>query len=234
MAPSLAPAHSSAQGTANRHARSETTRSAIDTVAKFLSIALAGVLFLWAPSALSDSDATVDSPRAQRTDGADAMAPAWEQALRFVHEAFPDVPQMTTRQLAAMQAHDAPDVVLLDARTPAEFNVSHLPGAVLASNTRMALDALEVNDPERTVVVYCSVGYRSSRLAKQLRARGFENVFNLEGSLFQWANEGRPLYRGDERVYRAHPYDEEWGQLLDKAFWAGENLVVDPTGSNGG
>ena len=81
----------------------------------------------------------------------------------------------------------------------------------MASNTRMALDALEANDPERTVVVYCSVGYRSSRLAEELRARGFENVFNLEGSLFQWANEGRPLYRGEERVDQAHPYDEEWG-----------------------
>ena len=220
MAPSLAPAHSSAEGTADRDARSETTHSRIDTVAKFLSIALAGVLFLWTPWALSDTDATMDSPRAQRTDGADARSPAWEQALRFVREAFPDVPQMTTRQLAAMQAHDAPDVVLLDARTAAEFNVSHLPGAVLASNARMALDALEGNDPERTVVVYCSVGYRSSQLAQELRARGYEKVFNLEGSLFQWANEGQPLYRGDERVYQAHPYDEEWGQLLDKRFWS--------------
>ena len=220
MAPSLALAHSSAEGTASRDPRSGTTRSAIDTVAKFLSIALAGVLFLWTPSALSDTDATMDSPRAQRTDGADARSPAWEQALRFVREAFPDVPQMTTRQLAAMQAHDAPDVVLLDARTAAEFNVSHLPGAVLASNARMALDALEPKDSEHTVVVYCSVGYRSSRLAQELRRQGFENVFNLEGSLFQWANEGRPLYRGKERAYRAHPYDEEWGQLLDKRFWA--------------
>ena len=220
MAPSLAPAHSSAEGTAKRDARSETTHSAIDTVAKFLSIALAGVLFLWTPSALSDSDATMDSPRAQRTDGADARAPAWEQALRFVREAFPDVPQMTTRQLAAMQADGAAtDIVLLDARTAAEFNVSHLPGAVLASNTRMALDALVANDTERTVVVYCSVGYRSSRLAEELRARGFEDVSNLEGSLFQWANEGRPLYRGEQRVYQAHPYDEEWGQLLDPQFW---------------
>ena len=67
---------------------------------------------------------------------------------------------------------------------------------------------------------YCSVGYRSSRLAEELRARGFENVFNLEGSLFQWANEGRPLYRGEERVDQAHPYDEEWGQLLDRRLWA--------------
>lgn len=114
----------------------------------------------------------------------------------------------------------ASDIVLLDARTTDEFNVSHLPGAILASNTTMALDALGVNDPERTVVVYCSVGYRSSRLAAKLRARGFENVFNLQGSLFQWTNEGRPLYRGEERVYHAHPYDEEWGQLLDKRFWA--------------
>ena len=220
MAPSLARAHSNAEGTANRDARYETTRSAINTVAKFLSIALAGVLFLWAPSALSDSDATMDSPRAQRTDGADARAPAWEQALRFIHEAFPDVPQMTTQQLAAMQADGAAtDIVLLDARTAAEFNVSHLPGAVLASNTRIALDALVANDTERTVVVYCSVGYRSSRLAEELRARGFEDVSNLEGSLFQWANEGRPLYRGEQRVYQAHPYDEEWGQLLDPQFW---------------
>ena len=60
-------------------------------------------------------------------------------------------------------------------------------------------------------------------LAEKLRARGIENVFNLEGSLFQWANEGRPLYRGEERVYQAHPYDEEWGQLLDRRFWAVES-----------
>ena len=89
MAPSLAPAHSSAQGTANRHARSETTRSAIDTVAKFLSIALAGVLFLWTPSALSDSDATMDSPRAQRTDGADARAPAGNKPCASSAKRFP-------------------------------------------------------------------------------------------------------------------------------------------------
>ena len=221
MAPSLAPANSSAQGTANRDARAETTRSAIDTVAKFLSIALAGVMFLWTPSALSASDATMDSARVPQTDVADARTPTWERTLRLVRKAFPEVPQMTTRQLAAIQADDAaPYIVLLDARTATEFSVSHLPGAVLASNTRMALDALESTDPERTVIVYCSVGYRSSRLAADLRRRGFKNVFNLEGSLFQWANEGRPLFLGDERVYQAHPYDEQWGQLLDNRFWA--------------
>ena len=219
MAPNQAPAESSSQGAADRDVRSKTTRRATVAVAKVLTIALAGVLFLWTSPALSDSVATMDSSRAPQTDVAERPR-AWERAVRLVREAFPEVPQMTTRQLAAIRANDAvPDILLLDARTADEFNVSHLPGAMLASNTRMALDALEANNPERTVVVYCSVGYRSSRLADELRARGFENVFNLEGSLFQWANEGRPLYRGEERVYEAHPYDEEWGQLLDRRFW---------------
>ena len=221
MAPSLVPAETSAESAADRDALSKTKRPATDAVAKVLTIALAAILFLWTPSALSDSVATIDSSSAPQTNRADVPTGAWERALRLVREAFPEVPQMTTQQLAVMRAQDAAsDIVLLDARSVAEFNVSHLPGAVLASNARMALEALEANAPELTVVVYCSVGYRSSRLAEKLRARGFENVFNLEGSLFQWANEGRPLYRGKERAYRAHPYDEEWGQLLDKRFWS--------------
>lgn len=68
------------------------------------------------------------------------------------------------------------------------------------------------------IVVYCSVGYRSSRLARQLRTRGVKNVFNLEGSLFKWANEGRPVYRGSERVQEVHPFDEDWGELLDESL----------------
>ena len=183
-------------------------------MAKVLSVVLAAILFFWAPAAVSESPAP-------HTDHADTWTGDWERTLRLIREAFPEVPQISTQRLAAMRADDtAPDVVLLDARSAAEFKVGHLPGAVLANNTRMALRALEASDPARTVVVYCSVGYRSSRLAEKLRARGIENVFNLEGSLFRWANEGRPLYRGDERVYEAHPYDKEWGQLLDERFWA--------------
>ena len=182
-------------------------------------IALAAILFVWTPPALSD--VAPQTVQTADTDVADARTLAWERALRLVREAFPQVPRMTTARLAAMRADDRrPDIILLDARTAAEFDVSHLPGAILASNTRMALSVLEANEPDSTIIVYCSVGYRSSQLAANLRRRGFENVFNLEGSLFQWANEGRPLYRGKQRVFEAHRYDDEWGQLLDKRFWA--------------
>lgn len=138
----------------------------------------------------------------------------WEETLRFVRETFPDVPQLSTERLAELLEEGA-EVVLLDARSEKEFETSHLQGAVQANNVRAARQVLSQRGEKPTVVVYCSVGYRSSRLAKQLRARGVENVFNLEGSLFKWANEGRPVYRGSARVRPVHPFDEDWGKLLD-------------------
>ena len=137
----------------------------------------------------------------------------WGETLRLVRETFPDVPQLSTERLAELLVEDA-DVVLLDARSKEEFETSHLQGAVRATSVRTAQKALGEHGEKPTVVVYCSVGYRSSRLAQQLRDHGVEDVFNLEGSLFKWANEGRPVYRGSEQVLPVHPFDEDWGGLL--------------------
>ena len=149
---------------------------------------------------------------------------AWQDTLRLVREDFPEVPQMTTRQLADLLDADPASVVLLDARSTEEHEVGHLQGAVQANGVRAALDVLPglghlQQGPEPTVVVYCSVGYRSSQLAERLRERGLSSVFNLEGSIFRWANEGRPIHRGDVRVYEVHPYDDDWGRLLHPRFW---------------
>jgi 3-mercaptopyruvate sulfurtransferase SseA len=73
------------------------------------------------------------------------------------------------------------------------------------------LNRLDMNQP---IVVYCSVGYRSSRLAERLQKAGCTNVFNLDGSIFQWANEGRLLERDGRPVNEVHPYSQTFGQLL--------------------
>lgn len=66
-----------------------------------------------------------------------------------------------------------------------------------------------------SIVAYCSVGYRSARLVQQLQGAGFTDVQNLEGSLFQWANEDRSLYDHNGKVVRSvHPYNARWGKLL--------------------
>jgi hypothetical protein len=41
------------------------------------------------------------------------------------------------------------------------------------------------------------------------------NVFNLQGSIFQWANEGRPLITNGHAVHVVHPFNERWGVLLN-------------------
>jgi hypothetical protein len=41
-----------------------------------------------------------------------------------------------------------------------------------------------------------------------------QNVMNLEGSIFQWANEGREVVRGDTSVREVHPYGRRWAGLL--------------------
>ena len=58
----------------------------------------------------------------------------------------------------------------------------------------------------------------AAELARRLDELGYKQVRNLEGSLFEWANEGRPLYSGDRRVQKVHPYDSDWGPLLDPSY----------------
>lgn len=70
--------------------------------------------------------------------------------------------------------------------------------------------------------IYCSVGYRSAGVTQRLREAGFTNVSNLQGSIFRWANEGRPVYRDRRRVQAVHPFDARWGQLLTDSLHAYE------------
>lgn len=126
---------------------------------------------------------------------------------------FPEVPSLSTTNLARwLAATNQLPPVLIDARAAGEFEVSHLRGAHHAE-TVAEVRALGVK-PAQPLVVYCSVGYRSSALARQLLRSGFTNVWNLEGSLFAWANEERPVYHRTNRIHRVHPYDAKWGRWL--------------------
>lgn len=145
--------------------------------------------------------------------GADIGTLAGVRAM--VRERFPRVRQLSTSELAAWMADpDRAAPVLLDVRAAAEFDVSHLHGARRVDPGCAAAELVSSLPPGSSVVVYCSVGYRSSRCATRLIEVGFTDVANLDGSIFQWANEGRPVERAGEVVHAVHPYDRAWGRLL--------------------
>ncbi|CAN5587605.1 rhodanese-like domain-containing protein [soil metagenome] len=145
----------------------------------------------------------------------------WFLVKRSLHSKFHDVPWITTRELADWLADQRrPQPVLLDVRTPAEWNVSHLPGARRVAPEADAKTAAHGLPKDTPIVTYCSVGYRSAKMAERLRAAGYRRVQNLEGSIFEWANERRPLVREGEPVVRVHPYNSVWGHLLEPAVRA--------------
>ncbi|WP_412068513.1 rhodanese-like domain-containing protein [Rubrivirga sp. IMCC43871] len=137
---------------------------------------------------------------------------AWRAVDRQVAARFPDVPSISTDTLASRLASGAAPL-LLDARTPEEYAISHLPGAVRVDPDASPEVLAEAVGQATRVVVYCSVGVRSGAVAERLRERGVEAA-NLEGSIFRWAGEGRPVVRGGEPVGEVHPYDAVWGRLL--------------------
>jgi rhodanese-related sulfurtransferase len=141
---------------------------------------------------------------------------SWRAVDQMIQSNFPDVSTITSDSLATRLADSTQArPVLLDTRSPEEYAVSHLRGARRVPPDTSPLPELDALPRDTAIVVYCSVGYRSARVATHLREQGFTNVANLRGSIFRWANEGRPVVRGDSVVRAVHPYNDTWGTLLD-------------------
>ena len=139
------------------------------------------------------------------------------QLKALVRASFPGVPQMSVEDLDRRLKDETPPLII-DVREPFEYEVSHLPGAVHAQGKDIARQIADT-EPGRPIVLYCSVGYRSSAaVADLIQLNDPEiggRVWNLEGSIFEWANSGRAVYRGEKQVGEVHPYGKQWSKLLE-------------------
>jgi len=149
----------------------------------------------------------------------------WNSIRQTIARKFPQVPSITTEQLASwLEDPDRMSPLLFDVRESAEYDVSHLRYARQATDAKAILEVMDglssadESARETPIVVYCSVGYRSAKVAKSLMPKHNGKVFNLDGSIFQWFNEGRDVWRDSDsdevRVKEVHPYDARWGKLL--------------------
>ncbi len=138
----------------------------------------------------------------------------WSSVFRMIELTWPSVAQLPTVDLA--RRLDAGErVLLIDTRSRDEYLVSHLPGAVWAERPAQLRAAVRAVPAEQLVVLYCSVGVRSSKAAALLLRDGGHTVANLSGSIFQWANEGRALEADGKPALQVHPYNRAWGHLLE-------------------
>ncbi len=72
------------------------------------------------------------------------------------------------------------DNVLLDVRTPEEFNAGNIPNSVNIDYNSEEFDSLiQSLDPDKTYYVYCQAGGRSTKACSKLQDAGLKNVVNL-------------------------------------------------------
>ncbi|HRF39278.1 MAG TPA: rhodanese-like domain-containing protein [Saprospiraceae bacterium] len=123
------------------------------------------------------------------------------------------VPVMSVEELKS----NTQKLRIFDARERAEFEVSHILGAEWVGYRHFDIRAYAKLPKETPIVVYCSIGYRSEKIGEQLKANGFTEVYNLYGSIFEWANKGYPLVDGKGREVReVHTYNKEWSRWVDE------------------
>lgn len=111
----------------------------------------------------------------------------------------------------------ADNFVLLDTREKAEYKVSHLENAQWVGYDTFDKKRLKDIPKDQPIVVYCSIGYRSERIGEQLLKMGYEEVYNLNGGIFEWVNQDQELVESkDKATDKVHAYSKSWGVWLDK------------------
>ena len=130
------------------------------------------------------------------------------EMYRDYAEEFPLVQGISVEELQQQQQ----ELVLVDVRSPEEIAVSFIPGAITKEKLENNLDRYR----SATVVVYCTIAYRSGKYARKLRQQGIE-ALNLEGSLLAWSHIGGKLVNKTGATKQIHVFSRQW-QLTAEGY----------------
>ncbi len=127
----------------------------------------------------------------------------------------------TVPKVNVQESQSDVNVIFIDAREKEEFEVSKISGSKWVGYSDFDLDRLSGLRKDCPLIVYCSVGYRSEKIAEKLKSAGFENVSNLYGGIFEWVNEGYEIVNASGSVTsKIHGYDRFW------SFWLEEKVEI--------
>ncbi|MFD2543374.1 rhodanese-like domain-containing protein [Lacinutrix gracilariae] len=125
------------------------------------------------------------------------------------------VPYISVQELAMPKT----EALILDTREWQEYQVSHIKNALHVGYTHFNLEETTklLKDKQLQIVVYCSLGIRSEKIAQQLKDAGYTNIFNLYGGIFEWKNNNFPLYNLEKKETEyVHTFSKAWSKWLLK------------------
>lgn len=132
---------------------------------------------------------------------------------------FRDVRRVSPAELIAwMRDANRPPPLLIDARPPDQFALSHIDGAVNINPTQPDLAQLTHVRRDLPLVVYDGPGAAGAAMVKALTDAGFSRVSNLDGGLFRWVNEGHPVLNAEGPASKVASLNWSWGRLLKARY----------------
>ena len=93
------------------------------------------------------------------------------------------------------------NAVIMDVRTPVEYEMSHITGAMNVNVQNDDFVSMVAGlDKDKTYLVHCTrnpADGRSARALETLQELGFRNLYNLEGGYIAWKEAELPLTEAD-------------------------------------
>ncbi len=88
------------------------------------------------------------------------------------------------------------EIVLIDVRTPNEYNAGHINGAInIDVNSVDFINKINELDKNKKYIVYCRSGVRSKHACEIMEKMGFKEVYNMDGGILSWEGEKLPIDR---------------------------------------
>ena len=106
---------------------------------------------------------------------------------------------MRWKDVSPLEAKDLlaadPNLLVLDVRTPPEYEAYHIGGANLIP-VQVIDQYFQQLDPNRTWLVVCEHGMRSEAACEFLAQQGFQNLNNMQGGMAAWVGASLPVSSG--------------------------------------
>ena len=84
-------------------------------------------------------------------------------------------------------------LTLIDCREQKEWDQGHIPGAIHIPLSSFDQGVQVLNEKSNPVVIHCRGGKRSMKACKLLQAKGFQQLYNLDGGIIAWEKIGEAV-----------------------------------------
>jgi len=175
------------------------------TLIRIFSIVFIGIIASMVPSIASEDK---------------GINPKLEKTHSKILDKFEGVEHLNSNDLLQL---DSGEYVIFDVREQDEFEVSHIENAIRVSPDIDADAFLQEHADtisNKMVVLYCSVGVRSSILASKILNSSStpinSKVYNLQNGIFGWHNQQLSLMQKDQPTDYVHPYNFFWKSMINR------------------